>query len=132
MQERISPVGNNSYPELLIQHEATHDLVGLGMEPSSDVPGLHFLDALYGGAPNQTEIGKILAGRFNELGIVIREFPTSDIEVEWYNNLGRAVLDAVGGSNSDASLWTWLDRPAVNRMIRLLRKARDNAFGRDE
>lgn len=54
------------------------------------------------------------------------------IDVSW----GReAAYVAVGVSvdlgNTGDSLWSELDRVGVNRLIRTLRKARDQAFGAD-
>lgn len=47
----------------------------------------------------------------------------------------RATLDKLTGSGQLAAftgLWGTLDRAGCNRAIRMLRKARDEAFGRDE
>lgn len=46
----------------------------------------------------------------------------------------RRVMDKLLGDGTLAAftgLWGTLDRPAVNRLIRLLRTARDDVFGRD-
>ena len=150
MIERVSPQSSwnettgrkeSDFADVLIQHAKDYPGVGVGLEPNSEYPGrMHFVDAIYGGSPNQTEIGKIFCERVkqeNDLNppgkeFTVPDFEDSDAEAEWYNALGRAILDSVTGSSSDASLWTWLDRPGVNRLIRILRKARDTAFGRDE
>ncbi len=47
------------------------------------------------------------------------------------------ILDTVAGGHradgsSYAGLWSDLDREGVNRLVRVLRRARDAAFGRDE
>ena len=91
------------------------------------------MDAIYGGVPSQTKIGQLFYEsefcRRMDLG---QDFKTSDQEAEFMNDLGRQILDAVTGSSALNGIWTWLDRPGVNRLIRLLRKARDSSFGRDE
>ena len=48
--------------------------------------------------------------------------------------VGAVVLDALDThvGLTFESLWSDLDRTRCNRLIRLLRKARDSAFGRDE
>ena len=46
--------------------------------------------------------------------------------------LGRVVLDVVTGSDYGmSSLWWHPDRDQINSLIRLLRKARDAAYGAD-
>lgn len=52
---------------------------------------------------------------------------------EQYVEMGRLMLntlDVVAGMQYDG-LWASLDRQGVNRLIRILRKARDSAFGAD-
>lgn len=47
----------------------------------------------------------------------------------------RAMLDQLTGAGELAAftgLWATLDREGCNRLIRVLRRARDQAFGRDE
>lgn len=52
--------------------------------------------------------------------------------------LGRALLDALEVSNPAigsvgyTGVWSTLDRPSVNRLIRVCRNARDRAYGKDE
>ena len=36
------------------------------------------------------------------------------------------------GNSSEMGLWATLDRDGINTLIRVLRRARDQAFGRDE
>ncbi len=57
----------------------------------------------------------------------VQDAEMHDVEI----NDGSVVTDIVKlpGFNS---LWATLDREQINRMIRLLRKARDDAYGRDE
>jgi len=67
-----------------------------------------------------------------------------DIQVGWSANtvqLGLetddfpSLLDALKASYEDISkaksIWASMDRDAINRLIRLLRKARDSAYGAD-
>jgi hypothetical protein len=48
--------------------------------------------------------------------------------------LGRMVLDTldVHSHGGYKGVWSGIDRSAYNRPIRLVRRARDSAFGRDE
>lgn len=49
------------------------------------------------------------------------------------NAIGENVLNAIDViAPTYRGLWADLDRAGVNRLIRILRKARDAAFGRDE
>lgn len=134
MQERVN-VHNDSgmrRADLVVQWHPDQNLVGLGMELPDDVPERHFVDAVYGNVPSQTKIGKIFFQRRRELFPEPLDFVTSDQEAEFYNQLGRDILDAVTGSEINDGLWTWMLRPQLNRLIRLLRKARNSAFGADE
>ena len=52
---------------------------------------------------------------------------------------GRALLDVIeasqtnpGSGPSYTGVWSTLNREGVNRLIRVLRRARDQAYGRDE
>lgn len=63
------------------------------------------------------------------LGELVRKLPSNAPEV-----VGRALLnelDALSGIGY-AGLWSDLDRQGCNRLIKLLRHARDAAFGKDE
>jgi len=131
MQERITPQGND-FAEIVVQWNPDHMSVGIGLEPRSEVPSQHFIDAIYGGVPSQTKIGKIFFEKRRQDFEEHIDFRSSDEEAEFYNHIGRDILDAVTGSSSMDGLWTWLDRPGTNRLVRLLRKARDASFGRDE
>lgn len=136
MKERISPIQHESIPNLpdvVVDYHPDLMQVGLGLEMPSDVADVHFVDAIYGGVPSQTKIGKLLVEKMSHLGVTtLPDHRTSDEEAEWFNQLGRAVLDSITGSSTTTSLHTWFDRPAVNRLIRILRKARDLSFGKDE
>jgi hypothetical protein len=131
MQERVTPHGDD-FAEVVVQWNNDLMSVGLGLEPRSVVPGLHFVDAIYGGVPSQTQIGKIFFEKRRQDFEEHMDFATSDAEAEFYNQLGRDILDAVTGSSTTDGIWTWLERSGTNRLIRLLRKARDASFGRDE
>lgn len=99
--------------------------MGIGFEPSSDSPNVD--DATL------VRIGRIFFDKRRQDFEKHIDFKSLDDQNYFYRQLGRDILDSVtNASDVDGSYWTWLDRPAVNRLIRLLRKARDNAFGRDE
>lgn len=49
-----------------------------------------------------------------------------DVEIRTVNPSTEESFDANGGWN------VWLDRRGINDLIRILRRARDQAFGRDE
>ncbi len=133
MKERITPEDQASY-YLLVQWNPGLASVGVGLESRIDQPTLHFIDQVYGGTTTQTEIGRILFKLLREdFGFVPEDSVDDDAAAEYMNKLGRACLDAVTGSTAGVDgLWTWFNRSAINRTIRLLRKARDSAFGRDE
>lgn len=66
-----------------------------------------------------------------DLGAVIREAldglsPTDDV------GIGRAVSQALSKRFDHQGVWADLDRGGVNKLIKVLRRARDSAFGRDE
>lgn len=134
MQERVNVRNDKGLraADLVVQWHPDQMMVGLGMELPDDIPNRHFVDAVYGNVPCQTKIGKIFFQRRRQDFPENIDFQTSDQEAEFFNQLGRDILDAVTGSELSDGLWTWMDRPHINRLIRLLRKARDAAFGRDE
>lgn len=50
-----------------------------------------------------------------------------------YGPEARAAVAAVSEEQADfAALWVTLDRHQINQLIRVLRRARDAAYGRDE
>lgn len=49
-----------------------------------------------------------------------------DVEIRTVNPATEEAFDETGGWN------VWLDRRGINDLIRVLRRARDQAFGRDE
>lgn len=70
------------------------------------------------------------------IGAEIRKIMVSDNEsltISEDRQLGESLLnmlDTVCGSFT--SLWATMDRQEVNTLIRVLRRARDSAFGKDE
>jgi hypothetical protein len=48
------------------------------------------------------------------------------------HEVGEAVLNGLDSLGGYEGVWTDLDRAGCNRLIRTLRKARDDAYGRDE
>lgn len=138
MQERVTSTNNRDFPDLIVQFSSDLGTLGIGLEPSIDVPSKHMIDQIYGASPYQlSEIGRLFNSaaicRAHELGWNEQDFGTSDEEDEFYAQLGRVILDVVIESQPGANgWWTWLDRPAANRLIRLVRKGRDITFGRDE
>lgn len=131
VQEKVRSQ-DDSLGEVAVQYNPDLMTVGVGVEQNTDVPSRHFLSQIYGDAHTLAEIGKNLRDRLGEFDLVNPEFSDSDSELRWCTSLGRAVLDSVEGSSTVTGYWSWLDRPGTNRLIRLLRKARDSAFGRDE
>lgn len=132
MQERVTAQEADLF-DIVIQFGQDQGMLGLGLEPRKDIPSKHFVDAIYGDVPNQTRIGKIFFDQLRECDLSKQTtFASSDAEAEYFNNLGRRILDAVTGSTPADGLWTWLSRPASNRLIRLIRNGRDKCFGRDE
>lgn len=102
--------------------------VGIGLEFPSDNPDGTLVSRLYGDVPTRTKVGQALAAR---AGLTI-EFSTSEAEADWYAELGQDVVDSLVEVAPIRSIFSWLDRPSTNRLIRLVRKARDTTFGRDE
>jgi len=82
--------------------------------------GLDLVEDLYGSCGSMEAIGKALHYAYNSGGF------SPSLE-----QAGRQVLDIVTGVATYNGIWSTLDRDAVNRLIRVLRKARDQAFGAD-
>lgn len=134
VQERVRSQ-DEQVGDVVVQYNADSMTVGVGVEQNTDVPSRHFLSQIYGDAHTLADIGHNFYDRLSEFGYSnpnCSDFATSDAELQWFTDFGRAVLDSVEGSSSVIGYWSWLDRPGTNRLIRLLRKARDSAFGRDE
>lgn len=122
----------------MIGWERDHGLVQVGLQTTDvgPVPGqAHIVDAVYGAAPTMTQIGRILTQRLrSEFPEFVQpvDFRTGDAEADYMASVGRAVLDAVTGSDAfGTDIWTTMDRDSINRTIRFLRRARDTAFGAD-
>jgi hypothetical protein len=60
----------------------------------------------------------------------------SDVQVGVVTHDGRSIAETLRAGEDDpadfASLWGSLDRAGINRLIKILRHARDQAYGRDE
>jgi len=125
---------------------STHNDVQLGIETSD---GRSLVTQLYGSAQQLERIGKrAVAAGWRTMSL------TPDLEglnpeqaralAETYREIGREVLNAVQDGPDPATreearptygyenAWTHLDRSGVNRLVKVLRRARDAAFGADE
>jgi hypothetical protein len=106
--------------------------VSVGWWPDRDVQvgvtttqGLSLLNALYGHPATVSKIGKA----------AVEVFGLDDTNGFDYANCGAAVLRLVedAGDHPYEGIWSTLgNRMDPNRLIKVLRKARDAAFGRDE
>lgn len=79
--------------------------------------------------------GSMLWLLFNDhaaLGEQVRKM--ANLKYDDDEHLGRELLNTLDllSFNQYAGLWSTLDRQGCNRLIRIVRKARDAAFGRDE
>jgi len=76
------------------------------------------------------------AGQYVQLGITTADGRAIiDKLIEKPSDETRRTIDQLTGNGTVAaftSLWGTLDREGCNRAIRVLRRARDQAFGRDE
>jgi len=105
--------------------------VGIGT-PETGTGQYHIVDHVYG--DDVERIGQLMQTFLieNSMGVQ-HDFRTSDAERDYHALLGRGVLDAVTGSNPfGTDIWWRPGRAQINTLIRLLRKARDAAYGRDE
>lgn len=133
MQERISAISGGEgrpFPDVVVQFDANLGTVGIGIEGTD---GRSLVDTLY--AEHATEIGRILRERLKaDRSLDVHDgYQNANAQHVLDAELGRIALDAVTGSTGDyAGYWTWFERPQTNRLIRLLRKARDITFGKDE
>lgn len=64
---------------------------------------------------------------------------SNDVRISWNNQdsggdvqIATFTNDGSYEAEHEAPQYTTLDRAAINRMIKVLRRARDQAFGRDE
>jgi hypothetical protein len=114
----------------------------VGIETPEGPAGQHHLvDYFYGQPAVLAQIGTALANaihdedhELNAALFALREARESDTDQAARQHVGRQVLDIVTGSGEGPStgLWWTPTRFQVNSLIRLLRKARDAAYGRDE
>jgi len=113
--------------------------VQLGVESSG---GYSLMDIFYGGVEDyqskehQRQIQSRMVEILVEKGMVKvpSSLRTDEEKDQFVRETARAVLDAVTGSATgmDTGVWADLDRRMINDTIRVLRKARDSAYGRDE
>jgi hypothetical protein len=131
-----TPDGGEYAAQPLIEVSWMRDLadVQIGLHTPARQDGhLHLLDHLYG--DNTEQIGDVFLNLIHDLGWKIEHRPDAETgEAVSSERLGRAILDAVTGSDLGYTGWyTHLsERRDVNHLIRQLKRARDGAFGRDE
>lgn len=98
--------------------------------------GLHLVDEFYGDDNLTEKIGRDLLKRLEDDAGIKWESPSLEdniTEQNWYRGVGRITLDSVTGSNYGLeSLWWNPGRSQINKLIKMLRHARDQAFGKDE
>lgn len=133
-REKINGTERDGYDVQVGWHPDATD-VQLGVETTD---GRSLLTTLYGSGPNLERIGRTVAA--------IGRKPLTDDDALAF---GREVLDVIeggievsasgevlhaehGGHLAFSSVWSRLDRHGCNRLIRMLRRARDTAFGSDE
>lgn len=130
MQERVTSTDQEFF-DIILQHNPDQMSVGVGLV--TDENGANFIESLYAGSEMPMKIGKAFFKVRREDFEDHIEFQDRLEEANFYTVLGRDILDAIAEASQDKNgVFTWLDRPATNRLIRLLRKARDESFGRDE
>ncbi len=140
-KESVTP-SDNMLPTVQVgwSREAT-DSVQLALQSPEWADGQHhIIDLWYGSEPTRTQIAEQLLERLGsggELADAIARFhnaKTSDEANLAKLHIGRQVLDSVTASSWEVgTAWaTHLDRPAINRLVVLLRKARTAVFGKDE
>ena len=97
--------------------------VQLGLRTAAKVKGgNHLITALYD--HKVAEIGK------GVVQVALRPFDPGDPN---YEDIGARMLDVIKTlAPSFDSIWTDLSREEINKLIKVLRRARDAAYGRDE
>jgi len=73
-------------------------------------------------------------------GVAIEDQPANEpfrVEVGWSRERGDVSIATIDPSKPEIGepyqgFYVWLDRKGINDLIRNLRRARDQAFGRDE
>lgn len=125
--------------------ETITDIVGsydvkVGWEPERDVQiGVTVADptplvnTLYGDQETLEAVGLNLKARF---GIGVDDALSDEEKSEVMREIARTALSTLTECANDGApyygVWATLDRAGCNRVIRVLRRARDSAFGRDE
>ena len=128
-KEKINPSYPQEGPSLHMEIGWDRDMdVRIGIVADD---GHHLIDALYGDQLAMEEIERIFTNLLKQCGYVVIVDPDSATEVR-DESLGRIILDAVTGSTPYGNgIWIHPGRRELNDLVRLTRKARDQAFGAD-
>lgn len=101
--------------------------------------GQHIIDRMMGnGYPLHTtrmitQLGRSAFIAMHESDVDLPDFKTSDEEDAFCFNIGCAIAQHIREAHPNWTSLFWSPtRAQVNKMIRLLRTARDQAFGKDE
>lgn len=136
---------HHSQPTDPEQSQAFHPVVGwhrmqdvqLGVQVSGPEPDT-LLDQLYGSQEQQEGVGAVLLWWLQaELPKLLERHPDLAVAAESAlecRMLGSTVLGWVEGQRTPQDrdgLWATLSRYQINELIQSLRKARDQAYGRD-
>jgi hypothetical protein len=105
-----------------VEHDEFRSLVWALFGPGSSTDPLD-------SAPTVTPLVKV--GQAVHEGIARYRAENDDAAPNDYY-LGQLVLNALDVVATYSGVWTDLDRKGINDLIRVLRRARDAAFGRDE
>lgn len=128
-KERInSSTPNSNELEVIVGWSPDRD-VQVGVEfPSTTVA-----TALYGNAENVTRIGTALSEALIFGGWIppkLKEFDSPDENYPEYW-IGTKIINLLD-DDAYKGLWSLLSREDCNRLIKVVRRARDQAYGRDE
>lgn len=110
------------------------DTVQIGVEQAA---GFSLVTMLYGDIEACEAIGQRICERLGHRPNLSSD-ATDDDKSAVMAQLGREVLNIVEGSQtvpgsaSYTGVWSTQNRAGINRLITILRRARDAAFGRDE
>lgn len=130
-------------PKETVQDTSGSFDVKVGWRPDGDVQvgvetaaGHSLVTKLYGDEMALDRIGRLVRE------LILGDQPLPMVEGRKVyptdSEVGRQVLDIVEASQSSpgetsyTAVWANLSRHAVNQLIRMLRKARESAYGRDE
>lgn len=128
-----------SHPEDRFQFEVGWDKERESVQVAiSSRNGMHLVDEFYAGVADK--VGLVFLELLAQAGRSISDEnwdPNNPAHADALDlnssTLGRMVLDAVTGSDYGIeALWWHPERHQINAMIRLLRKARDAAYGKGE